>query len=86
MMPRLRPGLYIRRTGGATTDKNDREAGPGDASCLYGRHDLTRWQRIRLGAGIRGFRFFGFGVDFSPTVFKFGFGFGFEFWFPPVDI
>jgi hypothetical protein len=33
---------------------------------------------------------FGFGDDFSPTVFGFGFGFGigfgFGFGFPPIDI
>jgi hypothetical protein len=35
--------------------------------------------RISRGFGSCGF---GFGYDFSPTVF----GFGFEFGFPPVDI
>ena len=43
--------------------------------------------RISAGFGSRGF---GFGDDFSPTVFGFGapkpIGFGFGFGFPPVDI
>jgi hypothetical protein len=29
---------------------------------------------------------FGFGDNFSPTIFGFGIGFGFGFGFPPVDI
>ena len=43
--------------------------------------------RISASFGSRGF---GFGDDFSPTIFGFGppkpIGFGFGFDFPPVDI
>jgi hypothetical protein len=39
--------------------------------------------RISAGFGSCGF---GFGDDFSPTVFRFGIEFGFGFGFPPVDI
>ena len=44
---------------------------------------------MRVSAGFD-FSGFGFGVCFSPTVFRFGFGFGLGFglgfWFPPVHI
>ena len=52
--------------------------------------------RVSAGFGFSGFGFgvgfsptvfkFGFGFGFGPTVFRFGFEFGFGFWFPHVDI
>ena len=51
--------------------------------------DGSRSGSVWISAGF-GFSGFGFGITFSPTVFRFvfefGFEFGFGFWFPLMDI